>query len=257
MKIRRLKGVVLLIAVVMAGSGCQVFESGEEQQKQIETYEKEELSDGVYIQTGENYQTPNNKLIEDNQTATEPDDYRIAWWESSEDNLIPTCYSNSTLIFASKSLPLPESFTLEKFDELGYSVGIKYIDVVDGHMTLSENNIYEGSSADNEMGDIDGSVIIDSLNGEKISDSLISSSGTILGLKKDNTYKLGYYTGTYYNEKDIVADTRIIVSKKILPLNDLELTKDGYIKIKLPDNMEEGFYQIDNYGIFYYSFKKN
>lgn len=241
---------VIMMAAVLFCS-CDVFEKKSDENRV--KFDNDSLVDGYYVQTGEVNMIPYDKGRTFTGITDEPSDDRVIWINDSQAE-IPVLYKDSKLIYVSSENPLPSSFTLEMFEDMGYTIGLRNINVTEKYISASvtDDNVCMDSSFYENIPEDIGEINITSINNEKISDTLISRSGTILGLEQDKAYTIGYYHGTYYDEVDAIADTHVMTSYKIYPLTDISLTKDNHIEIKLPEGLKEGYYGIDDAGIFYY-----
>ena len=195
---------------------------------------------------------------------------RIAWFDSSSDDKIPTLYKGDELIYYSPD-SMPETFNIERFEDYGYSTGIFGLDTTaDGKVVYrfeNEEFLSSGTKASStgscieKLNSVSETAIIDTIGGKKIDSSYISDAGTLLKMKKDDSYDSVVYGGTKRYTCTLTADTRIFVSMEGFQTVDAVLLKGNVAKIKLPDYMKDGYYCINGMGIFRYvngtSYDKN
>ena len=223
----------------------------------------DQLADGnYYVKTGTAYYP----LVTGQFASTAPHDSRVPKEADpvnryamfgEDDQQIPTMYKDSELIFKANTPTLPSSFTLERFKDEGWSIGMRGITKAEGsgkyHVIVDAVHTYrQGSSISALQAPLSGEVIVDKINGTPLSESNVSEGGTIIGLTRDQTYSVDAYTGTTFIGMDAIADTHMFTSFEVYTLSDISMNPNGYVVINLPDYMQSGYYMIDGLGMFRY-----
>lgn len=181
---------------------------------------------------------------------------RYIWYTTQLSN-VPVFDEDGLIIYKSNK-DIPDHFTLESFEKLGDTIGVRGIVLnKNGQYVISStdsNYLKEGSSAERVLTPYldQGRIILQTINDIEITPAMISKAGAITGLEKDKLYRLGFYVGTKYYEADVRADVTIFSSKKFSYLTDYEGTKLGYMVVRLPDLLEPGLYNLDGLGTFWY-----
>ena len=257
-QIRKKKGKLLAIGVAMGLmsctiTGCSAIIQQEEVVLDIPEYKESDLPDGVFLKVDDTFYAPYNEGKTYGQTAMNSSPDRVIWYLEGEEKHIPTFKNGYQIVYKNKS-ELPDQFSLEGFEYVCDSVGIKDIRLDDkGRYTLYAATLKEGSDAETALQDLigDTSVILDNVDGNPVNS--ITRTGSINGLELGKTYTLGFYIGTEYRECQVKADTQIYVSKSVNTIVHYELTKSGYMILQMPDLMTPGYYDIDNSGVVNYT----
>ena len=180
-------------------------------------------------------------------------------------NIIPVVSKKTPLVgFFETTDDMPEKYYLEKYEPLGYTIGCTFVLSEDqSTMSLSTDLLCSNSTMAayvDEIG-IDGEYEVVKFNekNDVPKGNVDGETGLLMGLEKNKPYQIGYYDGTVYNSttsNDFVlrADTQAFKESRIINLNiPFKKTTDNVFAINLPDNLEEGYYYINDYGFFYYS----
>lgn len=257
---------VLVILAVVSFSGCTSEKKYADDGK-VHQYSLQELTEnekeGFFVLNENEKFTPiidyaegYNEYIDEN-TGTNPSRY-IWWTDNSKDvsTLIPTI-NNKTKIVAiyNKNSTLPENITLEKYKDMGYTIG--------AHMYKDEaNDIYistvdyetDSNIAQQLMNLEDNYKVYEINESDKLpTDNIDNNICMLLGLEKDAKYLVSIYVGTSYRVLETTADTRCLQAENLIPLDSpYEQTKEGYFIVKLPDNLENGYYYLSGAGLFRY-----
>ena len=248
---------VAMASMTLTGCGTQIFEDSGEAEVQLVRYGKKELEDNkYYIKDGTSFYMPHSATQTFSSSFAVADDSRVIWLKSNEEVLIPTLYRDEPLVFASSNT-IPENVTLERFKDCGYSVGIMGFAAKESgkitQYTTNMDNILIGSDAYETLSGVDTSIItVAEFNGKKITSNHFTYGGVLTNLKKNEKCLLGLYVGSYFNELELVADTRVFASDSITILESISLTKNGYYAIQLNEDMETGYYYLQDYGLFRY-----
>ena len=207
------------------------------------------------------------KKIFDTDVPSSHKDNRIIWLTEESFNKIPTLYKGDSLIYKNGE-KLVEEFKYERFEDLGFSVGLALLSVSNSGRLLintnpDKNNTCPGADTDiliNEFKDTE--VLIDKIGGKDIraekydknwnTEEILTRAGTIKGLEKDNQYEFITYVGTYRHDYIFKADKRVFSSMEVCKTNAFSFESDVLIEITLPDNMQSGYYSVNGSGLFRY-----
>lgn len=260
--------ITLLIACVAAiSSGCGGNESNavnKEEDAKIKAIALNELKDGAYIQTKDKAIIPfmsYGKAYQDNDVTTNTmgNKYRIIWF-ANQDGLIPEITDEDCFIIKT-STSLPTVPTLYALEDYGFTIGCTLYKDTSSNLyglstdenlalctgsTFNKNYLEANNNKDTRLFDI---------GGQKINESNVSTIGTITGLEKGKEFPIGLYNGTKYSEIKALVDTHVFVNsfQKLIPASDFQFTKDGYVIVKIPDDLTSGYYYFDEAGMFKYT----
>ena len=256
--IRRKSAVALLAAIeALFLSGCEVelFEdkSARYQPKAVERGSL--LDDKYYVKDGTKFYLVHRAGM--SSEGQELDSSKSAW-TTLDDTLIPNYYCNE-LLARSESEVNTDAVLLERYRDCGYCLGIHGASYENGYIALQvSNNIVPKTSAYEELyNKYSDHIMIESINGQMVSEGMGNEAGVITGMEKDAYYDVSFYAGTYYGSRKIRADTHFFQSYEIYSISDLAMTKNGYLSLQLPEDLKSGYYRIDGKGFFrYLNFKK-
>lgn len=179
-----------------------------------------------------------------------------------DDSLIPSHYKDELIAFQSEKLELKD-VTLERFKDLGYSIGCYGGTITsDGYLYFErENGLVTGSSLESAIGETySHDIRISTIDGKALTKEDVDvKAGAIIGLDQYQEYKVGYFVGTKYYEKIIKADTKIYEAYEMFSFGAeyLSDTPNGYMCFNTPDILKSGYYNINGCGLFkYYNFAK-
>ena len=188
--------------------------------------------------------TWSNRLLDDKHT---------------KDELIPVVTKNDDIVCVYKNTKdMPVNLVLEKYKDYGYTIGSHIGVSEDGESAEIYSDCYDNTDLNDNLEVMeDEKNIIESINENKVPISNIDPNmDFLLGLEKEKKYKLTYFVGTKYKETETIADLHVMQSEKIIKLNNpYTKTKYGFFKINLPENLESGFYFLEDSGLFYYKAK--
>ena len=179
-------------------------------------------------------------------------------WSVEDESLIPSYYRNELLAFASSKVDTA-AIRLERYKDCGYSIGVYGAAYEDGYISFqaSSNTIKKTQARNAFENDKSNYILIETINGNPVNETMLNEAGMIMGMEQDGAYEITYYAGTYYGTVTVTADTHFFQSYEMYTLDDIDITKNGYISIKLPDDLECGYYNVNGAGFFkYYNFKK-
>lgn len=247
---------ILVISMVfMSGCDIQIFE--DKSSKYIaKALNRNELETGNY------YVKRDTKFFkihpcQMSSESSELDSSKSAWTILDE-TLIPDYYCNELIAKPAASVE-KEAVTLERYKDCGYSIGVYGAVFLDGFISFSTNNniIDDTEAAKRFENDRSDNILIETINGVPVNEEMLNEAGIILGMEKDQSYEITFFAGTYYGKTVVKAETHFLQSFEIYNVDNYELTKNGYVAIRLPDDLECGYYRFDNSGFFrYYNFKR-
>ena len=263
---KKLVGIVV-VALMLACTGCASLVEKEVdvnagEAYDLNEYEFDDIPEGIYIKTENLLYAPYKGHTLSGSSSVSLLNYlaqrnsRFIWYTAQLGN-VPVLNDDGIIIYKSDK-PVPESFTLESYEKLCDSIGLRGLTVGNNGKysvkSASDTTLKQGSSAHEELYELCSgkTMVIDNINGFEIEPSMVNKAGALTGLEKGKLYKLGFYIGTKYYEKNIVADTTYYSSKDYTMLESYDETRDGYIILKLPDLLEPGLYNIDGKGTFWY-----
>lgn len=183
---------------------------------------------------------------------------RIIWYSQNDEDGIPTVYAGDEIVYCCGEI-MPEEFRWERFEDLGYTIGITWLtelpsgkyaldlDATDGHI-YDKSDIGEAMS---EYADI-GEVIVDKVGGVSLTDSCVDESGTIVGLKKSASYDVEYYVGTYMKETTAAATYHAFSSMEEVYSVDYDFLQSDIATIKIPEGLKTGYYLLGGTMFFRY-----
>lgn len=254
---RKLLFLLLIIVISIVTSGCKVKIFEEEEVRTIVRCSKSELeNNNMYVKDGTGFYVPYNAEKTFTTSNSENRDNRIIWMKKSEEEFVPTLYKGECLAYVSSS-STPSDITLERFKDCGYSVGIMGFSAVESGQILqystSLKNLKSTSDAYEKFSEINASSLtIADIDGKSIDEKDFSYGGFLANMEYGKTYSLGIYVGSFYKEHKVKADTKMLVSDSSISVSDVSLTRNGYYAIHIPDDLESGYYYLQDYGLFRY-----
>jgi hypothetical protein len=186
--------------------------------------------------------------------------YRIVWSNVVSDDDIPTLYEGDALVYYSDT-GLLTNINMEHFYDHGYTLGIYGLTE-----TFTGSNIYCLKASNENIGvkgdaysyfanalyDREETIVLPIVGDIALTNTSISDSGTVKGLRKDSEYTVEAYIGSKRHELTMKADTRIWSSMESFNLTTISYVGDGIMKIDIPDFVESGYYYINGVGFFRY-----
>lgn len=259
MKKRRKIILAGLMCMMMALSGCKQMDSviEEDERDVTEPVDQKNVTSGVYILTEDGTFYKANTLYQSfTQEATVASSDRYVY-SVKDAKFIPTLYKNDALIYVSSS-SIPKEISVERFKSCGYTIGAVAISKgTSGAYSVTNNNIISGSDFETQVTKNIGeakTIVLKKANDTTVSDKNLTKAGTLETFKKDQEIVLDCYVGTYYKEIETKADTKIWVSASVSTIDDIELTKHGYVILN--HSLDEGYYNINNEGLICYKNEK-
>lgn len=232
-----------------------------------ETNAEAELEDGMYYVRHANGKNEpvyfGNATFDRGKKSGEADDGRVMWFKEDFEN-IPTLYEGDSLIYYTKEV-LDENFTYERFEDMGYSIGLcglnetksKRFEIstqIDDNCTYPNGDTDVILSLENEV------VLLDSIGGTSLRGtkdeaknySYLTRVGSLSHLEKDNKYNVTIYEGTIRHEYTFTADVKILGSMDVFQTNDYIFLTDNVMQLQIPEHFHSGYYLINGIGLFRY-----
>ena len=170
--------------------------------------------------------------------------------------MVPTHYKGEIVAYASKSASL-ENVTLERFMDMGYSIGVYGGDYEDDgyyHISVKKNVCLFSQAEELFKQVISDEIRIIAINGEPIGNILDKESGIITGLEEGETCIIEFYSGTYYYRQKTTADIQFLKAYEVSNYDSKYIsdTRNGYMCFETPQNLRSGYYLINGSGMFLY-----
>lgn len=204
----------------------------------------------------------------DKNSTGGPSNNRMFIMSREDYESIPTLYEGDKLIYYYTGV-LEESFWYERFEDLGYSIGLAGMEITNSgrySIPTGDNGIFypDGDTAllmnfENEV------VLMDTLggvplravrtedgNGFTFEANSVSRCGSIMGLKEGETYKAEIYAGTRLYNYSFTADKRFFASMETTETINFTFENETIASIDIPEYFNSGYYTINGYGLFRY-----
>ena len=270
----RTKALLLIFLCSILLCGCQenvkIFENDDDLGVQIPV-KSDELEIGeFYVKDGTIfYKTlkPQGSAASNALNPSEADSYisiggnkkRVLYARKYEDTTIPTHYKNEIVAQASGAASTLDDVVLERFRDIGYSVGIynATYDPVNNSLNfnMSEKAIQD-TDAREKLSDLESDEIrITEIDHQPLTNKNIDKDGGFfINLMHDKEYTLSLYAGTYYHEIEVKADTQLLQSFEVFYYDSSYIsdTPNGYRCFNTPANLKSGYYCINGGGLFRY-----
>ena len=187
---------------------------------------------------------------------------RSIWIDSDTDSKIPTVKSGDYLIYVHDET-VPESIVFERFADFGYTIGVSNLQAdMGGHYYLVFSDIEDDdykyyidmksdASALTELSVV-SRLYLDKVGSLRVDEDSVSEGGTVLNLKKNQSYTCEFYTGTYYQDFNLEANIHSFGSFERFVSYDYEFMHSNFIAIKIPDYFVSGYYFVNGVGLFRY-----
>lgn len=246
--------IILFVVAVTAGlCGCEgMKEKVFQTQKEVvmKEYKKDQLkSNTFYVKDGTSFfKTVSLKGGKDRNEL----DFHIGylWFPETQLDYIPTLYKGESIAYPKETSVKEDSFYLKRYRDEGVTLGISNLKKASNGFTIQ--SILEDSAASKTIESSKSLPVISRFQGEPLNDKKMTTAGTIKGLESGETYLLEIYQGTRAMDVQLVADTQLFIIDSARMIENCKLTKNGYVSVQLPEDMESGYYQIENAGFFRY-----
>lgn len=273
---------VLVLIMLFSLSGCMGSnsESSYDKNGNILRYSVDDIKEGelwgYYVLNKDGSLSPLNNNASgsvENSNSTESGDTssseRFFWWCNAykdnngitvkNDKLTPTITKETPLVavFGSDSDVDYDTFNMERFAKLGYTIGA-HISLSDNGKTayLETQDPCPHTAMEESLSDIGTSerleltAINDSSANVKL-ENIDTDINAFLGFEKNKRYKITAFVGTNTSSVETKADTAIFKSQEAVNIkNPYKKTSKGYFIVNLPENMKQGYYFVPGYGIF-------
>lgn len=190
----------------------------------------------------------------------------VLWYNTVNDKYIPTMYEDDLLIYISrKSIPY-QGIAWERFMDCGYTIGvIGFVSDKSGYYRLNQtsNEDYEGlyypKSDASQINVFDNipALFLNRVGNMPIRSGVVSDIGIIEKLEKDKTYKCEWYTGSYYRDIEMTANTHVFYHLESFYTYKYEFEHDNFIVIEIPNWFKTGYYYLNGVGLIRYVKKKD
>lgn len=240
--------------LLLSGCNVQIFEEPEATEA-VEVSDNSIMLNTFYVKNGTKFAAVHKPQGNASSAVRAVVPSRI-FYMIDDQKMIPVHYKGEICAYASATADL-EQVTLERFKDLGYSIGI-YGGTMeeDGYYHFSVNkNIAEGSEAEKLFEQVFSDEIrIKSIGGVDIGSVIDENTGIIQALEQGKSYVMEFYSGTYFYRHSFVADTQFLGAFELYSYdkNFINDTVNGYMCFNTPDNLKSGYYNINGQGLFLY-----
>lgn len=264
---RKVTTAVCLASSLFLLSGCSLFDRSEATDntgKVVVTDVNKLENDSYYVKSKDTYtkaylgqhsfQTAEASY--NSSGAMDGDPTRVIWLDKDIEN-VPTMRRGDSIVFHSNK-ELVTTLGIERFNDLGYSIGIAKLEGGDDgryrlNLDPSALTIDTRSQAKSLMSIADkDTVTIDSIGKTPLRSGNVTTSGTIKGLKKGKTYAVNAYLGTNKHTKNIEADVKVLGSTETYKITKYEFSENKTIEFKFPSFFNSGYYLVNGFGVVKY-----
>lgn len=264
---RKILSAMLIIGMSFSLFGCGNTENSDEATEENEYAYLSNLENGCFYilhkdKTYDKLEMPNATFSD---ISSAPSNDRIIWYKDNFEK-IPTLYieAGDKLVYFSTEV-LDEQFTIERFEDLGYSIGMTGLRYTNSGRYKIENSSssYYPNGDTMELTNLENeALIIDSVGekplraikskktGEYEQSSMISRCGTLLGFKKDMECKADVYAGTKLYKHNFKADVKVMGSMAVTETINFNFINEYIAEIEIPEYYNNGYYMPDAKGIF-------
>lgn len=255
MRIKRFIHLLAVIVTTMCMSGCtpkQIIEDPDAKYR-LTALEDSQLEKNTYYVKDKTkfYATymPNGNA---QGKATKLDAKRLLWTQK-DNELIPTYYKGELIAYYSEE-PSLTNIGLERFKDIGFSVGLKGAKYENGYVTFAaSSNCIKGSSMATALSNLPSDNIrIVTINGNPVSEDTVNAAGVIASLAENETYEFAIYSGSKYMTITATADLHFYQAYELYSIDKAKDTLNGYLAITVPEDLKSGFYLINGKGLFKY-----
>ena len=247
---------LLTIGLLTGCEDVQIFQTKTDPYKLVALKDSELKNDTYYVQNNTRfYRTYKPTAGNASSEVSALNESRV-FVTMKDDALIPTFYAEELAAFQSNSPDLNE-IRLERFNVQGYSIGCfsGYV-TADGYLRFTKDGLVANSSLQKAIGETDSNDIrIASIDGKELAPEQINrKAGILVGLEQGKSYKIGYYVGTKFYEKNITADCKIYEAYEMFSFGKdyIDDTPNGYMAFSMPQDLKPGYYNINGGGLYKY-----
>ncbi len=253
---KQIKVICSILAFSLIFTGCskkQIFKHADEKYELKEVSDSELEEDIYYVKdTSKFYATysPEGTSTSNTQIASAG---RLLW-TGKEDSLIPTMYEDGLIAYQSSAETNIEEASIERYEKLGDSIGVYGAEIdTNGYIYFKAAKIVKESSLAKALeGEKADGFTITEINGEPVTKDMLTAGGVITGFKYGKDYQISLYSGTYYKTISVTSDLHFYRSFEMYKTKEIITTKNGYLAINMPKDINSGFYYVQNTGLFKY-----
>ena len=260
-KIAFIAKTLLLIGVASSLTACSLFSRSEDSGKGL-VIERDvnKLEEGAYYTfDGEKYQRLyiGDRTFVTTSGGNDKGNQNNVFWLKDDIDYIPIMHRGDKIVYRSKSNLVTE-LTMERFTDLGYSIGVaglrvgdsgRYgIDIKEGNLNINPNSDAKELFTLSEK----AYAVIDSIGDVPLRAGNISPYGTIVGLEKDKTYAVNAYIGTILHPLNMKADSHTFGSFEGNKIGNFKYSGDQTVEFEIPDYYNSGYYLVSGYGLVRY-----
>ena len=240
------KSLMVILITLLVLTGCSKKKPIANEDGSILSYKVKDAEPGYYIKEGDKVYP----LLDQGITKSP----KLMQWSKKYDQIIPTLTKENELIYISDK-EVPSVFEFTKMEDFGYTIGTMFNLSVDENgkevITFSSNSDPTSAVAD-RVEAIDRRAVVTEINSLDFTSDLLSPEGLVRGLEQDGLYMIYYYVGTMYQQVQLKAETRVFISDYSLMSTSYIPQKNNHFVIETPEELEKGYYIIDEGYMFYY-----
>ena len=239
--------IIPFLLLILLLSGCS-------SQERKDVYSLDEIYSenayGFYVKDGDNYYS----LKQFEEVKFEDTENTLRWYVG--DVKIPKVTKKTPLVAVyKKNEDMPEEYFIDKFHDLGYTVGAN-ISIGEDNNSMWVNtsetcpNSHIGVAFSQQ--DLDDTIEIDTINDIRPFQNIDTDVNILTGLEKNKYYDVMFFVGTQsLGPASICADTRAMkFIERTTLIEPLQKTHDKYFIVTLPENLHKGYYDINGEGMF-------
>lgn len=231
-------------------SGCGLLKKEVDPYAQIPVKSNELSDDIYYVKKGTNFYAA-QKIKNRNDSLI---------WMAEDEQLVPTLYKGEIIAIASGKLGTVHSVPMNRYKDMGYSVGITNIMLDEkGQLSYTLENCVKSSPAEKYFKqDKSKQFAIVTINSEKVNSQMIDqTSGIFTNMEKNGEYTFEYYAGTYFEKVTLTATMHCLQYYENYTLTNIKDTRNGYLEVSIPEDYKSGWYEIDGYFFKYVNHKRD
>lgn len=248
----------IIVSIALMQFGCgkkQIFETPADPYEKTEVEVGELENDTYYIKNGTKF----SQVYKPSGNANRQYSTANVFWIGKDESMIPSYYKDEIIAYATEST-YKNGVAMERYTYNGYSFGLygaKMDD--DGYISFSVNqNTVKDTSINLALSQAKSDNIrLVSINDQSVTPEMLNTAGCIVGLEEGASYQISFYAGSYYQTANVSADIAFLQYYEAFQIPDAELTKNGYLKMNVQEDLKSGYYLLDGKGFFkYYDFAR-